>query len=318
MAHPIFDRKDRGGFLSGRRVGITRRSLWIAAATIAGGAIAERASAEPITLTDLKWTGLRPTFPLFHATAAGGFAGQVEVRIATRSDPMRYRPFLAFHRLAVALGSRLVPRTEVYAMPLSDLLTALRKDPVGLALLRDELAVLNDGTVLLLVSELISGGRELDFYASPEVRSWRLWAEGSKAVPRDRRGLVSGYIETLVLDFLSANTQRSTIVVDADAAAAAVHLVDNGAAFPGRLDVGTLDAVLVQLKRVSRFPRRLITRLRELDASAAEAALHHGPFAEWLVPRRPLGEMLDRRGAVLSLIDARAAELGEPAFFALP
>jgi len=129
---------------------------------------------------------------------------------------------------------------------------------------------------------------------------------------------VSGYVETLVLDYLSANTNRSTIVVDADAAAAAMHLVDNGAAFPGRLDAGALDAVLGQLRRVSHFPRRLIARLRAFDANLAEATLHHGAFAEWLVPRRPLAEMLDRRGAVLSLIDARAAELGEPAVFALP
>jgi hypothetical protein len=288
------------------------------AALAACGGIAKSASAAGTSLTDLKWTGYKPTFPLFHGTASGDFTGPVEVRIATRSDPMRFRPFLAFHGLAVALGSKLVPRTEAVGVPLADLLAALRKDPVGLALLRDELAILNDGTVTVLVSEPVSGGRELDFFTSAEVKAWRLWAEGTKTVPRDRRGLVSGYVETLVLDYLAANTKRGAIVVDADAAAAAVHLVENEAAFPPRLDAGALDAVLAQLRRVSRFPRRLIARLRDFDARAADAALHHGPFAEWLVPRRPLGEMLDRRGAVLSLIDARAAELGEPAVFALP
>jgi hypothetical protein len=318
MSHPIFERKDRGGLLSGRASAITRRALGVAAVAIGGGAIAARASAEGTSLRDLKWTGSKPTFPFFHATASGGFAGPVEVRIATRSDPMRYRPFLAFYRLAEALGSRLVPRTEAIAVPLFDLLAALRKDPVGLALLRDELAIMNDGTVTVLVSEVVPGGRELDFFTSAEVKTWRSWAEGSKPVPRDRRGLVSGYVETLVLDYLSANTNRGTIVVDADAAAAAVHLVDNGAAFPARLDAGALDAVLAQLRRVSHFPRRLIAKVRAFDASLAEATLHPGTFGEWLVPRRPLAEMQDRRGAVLSLIDARAAELGEPAVFALP
>src|SRR5579859_5289031 len=291
MARPIFERKDRS---SPRPSGMTRRSFGIAVAIAACGAVARRASAEGTALSDLKWTGYKPTFPLFHATASGGFTGPVEVRIATRSDPMRFRPFLAFHGLAVALGSRLVPRTEVMGVPLADLLGALRKDPVGLGLLRDELAIMNDGTVTVLVSETVQGGRELDFFTSGEVKTWRLWAEGTKAVPRDRRGLVSGYVETLVLDYLAANTKRGAIVVDADAAAAAVHLVENEAAFPPRLDAGALDAVLAQLRRVSRFPRRLIARLRAFDAPAAEAALHHGPFAEWLVPRRPLAEMLDR------------------------
>jgi hypothetical protein len=274
--------------------------------------------ADGARLSDIRWTGAKPTFPVCHAVASGEFAGDVEVRIATRSDPMRYRPYVAFYRLAVALGSRLVPRTQAYAVPLRDLLVALRKDPMGFAHLRDEMAVQNDGTVTVLVTEPISGGREVDFFTSGEVRTWRVWAEGRQNVPRDRRGLVAGYIETLVLDYLAANAKRGAVTVDADAAAAAIHLVDNGGAFAERPDLGVLDAVLAQLKRVTRFPKHLVDKLRAFERAEAEGALHSGPFVNWVVASRPLGEMLERRGVILSLVDARAAELGEPAVLALP
>jgi hypothetical protein len=280
--------------------------------------LAREARAEGVQLAELKWTGAKPTFPVCHAVATGDFTGEVEVRVATRSDPMRFRSYLAFYRLADALGSRLVPRTQVHGVPLRELLAALRKDPVGLALLRDEMAVLNDGTVTVLVSEVVAGGREVDFFTSGEVRTWRVWAEGQKNVPRDRRGLVSGYVETLVLDYLAANAKRNVITVDADAAAASLHLVDNGAAFADRPDLGVLDAVLAQLRRVTRFPKHLVTQLRAFERPRAEAVLHGGPFGAWLVASRPLADMLDRRGAILSLVDARAAELGEPAVLALP
>lgn len=296
---------------------MTRRSVGLGAASLAVAWMARDARADGLKLADLKWTGAKPTFPVCRAVASGDFAGEVEVRIATRSDPMRFRPYLAFYRLAAALGSGLVPRTEAHALPLRELLSALRKDPVAMGLLRDEMAVVNDGTVTVLVSEP-TAGREIDFFTSGEVRAWRVFAEGRGSVPRDRRGLVSAYVETLVLDYLSANAKRTVVTVDADWAAASLHLVENGGAFAERPDVGVLDAVLAQLKRVTRFPRHLVAKLRAFERAEAEAALHGGTFANWLVASRPLTEMLDRRGAILSLIDARAAELGEPSVLALP
>jgi hypothetical protein len=274
------------------------------------------ARADGLRLSDLKWTGAKPTFPLCHAAATGDFAGEVEVRVATRADPMRFRPYLAFYRLADALGSRLVPRTEAHSVPLRELLTALRRDPVGLALLRDQMAVLNDGTVTVLVSDPVAAGREVDFFTSGEVNGWRVWAEGNKNVPRDRRAVVSGYVETLVLDYLAANAKRTTVTIDTDSNA--LHLVDNAGAFADRPDIGVLDAVLSQLKRVTRFPKRLVATLRAFERPQAEAALHGGPFVNWLVASRPLTEMLERRGVILSLVEAKSAELGEPAFLALP
>jgi hypothetical protein len=262
-----------------------------------------------VDLFDLKWTGKAPTFPLFRAVASGDFRGEVEARIATRSEPVRYRSYLGFFRLAEALGSKLVPRTAVLAVRLPHLLLALRADPAGLSLLREDMAVLNDGTVAVMVSEPIAAGHEIDFSAGPEVKSWRAWAEGRASVSSERGALVSGYIEALILDYLATETRRSIATVDNDLGA--LHLTENGGAFSERPDPQGLDAILAELKRVTRFPRGLVQRLRAFDRGRAERALHAGPFAAWLVASRPISEMMERREQVLSLIGARIAELGE-------
>jgi hypothetical protein len=290
----------------------------MAALAATGILLGGTAAADAIHLQELRWTGAKPTFPVFHAKASGAFDGEVELRVATRSDPMRYKPHLAFYRFALALGSRLVPRSEVHTIALPELLAALRKDPVGLALLREEMAILNDGTVTVLVSEAVPAGREVDIVNGSEVKTWRTWADGRQPVPRDRRALISGYVETVVLDYLAANTSRTVVTVDADAAAAAIHLVDNGGAFAERPDVGVLDYMLGELRRITRFPKRLITHLRALDRAAAEDALRAGSFSNWVVASRPLAEMLERRGVILSLVDARAAELGEAFVLGFP
>jgi hypothetical protein len=300
---------------------VIRRSFLLVAGAVA---VAQRAQSEPlrpperventrgggaIDLSDLKWTGKAPTFPLFRAVASGDFRGEVEARIATRSEPIRYRSYLAFYRLAAALGSKLVPRTAVFAVRLPDLLLALRGDPAGLSLLREDLAVQNDGTVAVMVSEPIAVAREIDFSGGPEVRLWRAWAEGRAGVSAERWAIVSGYIEALVLDYLAGEARRSIATMDNDFRV--LHLIENGGAFSARPDPQGLDMILAELKRVTRFPRGFVQRLRAFDRGSAERALHAGPFVAWLVASRPISEMMERRDAVLSLIGARVAELGE-------
>ena len=194
-------------------------------------------------------------------------------------------------------------------MRLPQLLLALRGDPEGLSLLREDMAVLNDGTVLVMVSEPIADGHEIDFSAGPEVKSWRASAESRASVPPERSSLVAAYVEALVLDYLAAATRRSVATLSNDSKA--LHLTENGGAFGERPDPQGLDMILDQLKRVTRFPRAFVQRLRAFDRARAERALHAGPFLEWLVASRPISEMMERRDAVLSLIGARIAELGE-------
>jgi hypothetical protein len=287
----------------------------LAAGGLALSSAVRAESLAPIDLSDLKWTGKAPTFPLFHGLASGDFRGEVEVRIATRSEPVRYRKYLAYYRLSEALGSRLVPRTSVFSVRLARLLDALRGDPEGLSLLREDVAILNDGTVTVMVSEEVTGAREIDS-SGPEAKAWRAWAEGRAGVPADRLAQVAAYVEALVLDYLAANTRRSVALIDG--VRGDLHFTENGGAFGEHPDPPGLDAILTELKRVTRFPRGFSQRLRAFDKGRAERALHAGPFASWLVATRPIAEMLERCEAVVSLMGARIAEMGEGEALALP
>jgi hypothetical protein len=226
-----------------------------------------------------------------------------------RADPILYKPRLAFYRVAAALGSTLVPRADVYQIRLGQVLHAVTHDPHGTTLLRTGVTVNNDGTVTILVSEPIIGGHVVDITTGAEVSSWRAWAEGREPVPPDRQKLVLAYVEALVLDFVTANVGRRAVTVDATKTT--LFLSDNGGAFNERADPRGLDVILAQLKRVHRFPKRLIDGLRAFDRDQADRALRSGPFTNWLVATRPLSEMMERRRAIVSLVDARMAELGE-------
>ena len=277
--------------------------------------MATSAAAE-LRITELKWTGVRGAMPLFRATAAGDFSGDVEARLAMRSDPIVYKPRLAFYRVATALGSSLVPRTEVYQVRLPEILHAIAHDPHGMSFLRNGVTVNNDGTVTVLMTEPITGGHDVDIVSSAEATTWRSWAEGREAVPPERQGLALGYVEALVLDFVTANVGRRLVTVDANKSS--LYLRDNGGAFNERADPRGLDGILAQLKRVNRFPKRLIDRLRAFDRAEADRTLRAGAFTSWLVATRPLSEMMERRRAIVSLVDARMAELGEVGIVLVP
>jgi hypothetical protein len=286
---------------------VNRRAVVLSAAALA----LSRSAAAELRIEELKWTGVRAAMPLFHATVAGDFTGELEARFAMRADPIVYKPRLAFYRVATALGSSLVPRAEVYQIRLGEVLRALSRDPHGASLLRSGVTVNNDGTVTVLISEPVPGGHDVDIVSGAEAKSWRSLAEGREPVPPDKQKLVLAYVEALVLDFVTATVGRRVVAVDSSKST--LYLTDNGGAFNERADPRALDGILAQLKRVSRFPKRLIDRLRAFDRAEADRTLRAGAFTSWLVATRPLSEMMERRRAIVSLVDARVAELGEPA-----
>jgi hypothetical protein len=267
------------------------------------------ARAGDIHVAELKWSAERTSFPLYRATVTGEFEGDLNARMAMRGEPTAYKPHLAFYRVAMALGSPLVLRTEVYSIPLAEILHALAHDPAGLTFFRGGARVTNDGMVRLLLSEPVPSGHEVDILSGPEVQSWRGWAEGRDVLPPDRQRIVLAYVETLILDFLTANGSRRKVSVDSSKTR--IFLTDNSGAFNERADPRSLEGILAGLKRVSRFPRRLIDRLRTFDRIEADATLRAGDFTDWLVATRPLSEMMERRRAIVSLVDARVAELGD-------
>jgi hypothetical protein len=271
--------------------------------------------AAPLRLSELVWNG-SPTTPSFRGIIEENGRREVELRPATRADPVSARPYVAFYRLAVALGSRLVPRAETRAIPVGDLIGLLSADPRGLAAVKGQLRILNDGTVMALLLDAAPRGREVDWNSSPEVKAWRAWVEGRARIPEQGRPLGAAYVEALVLDYLAGNLDRRTVRVGA--AGRALYLLDNATAFPDRPDNGALDVRLAQLRQVTRFPRGFAARLRAFDPAAAEDALHQGGFATWLVSTRPIVLMMERRRAVLSLVEARVAEIGEDSALSLP
>jgi hypothetical protein len=288
---------------------------------VAAGFLALLASVSALARADLriqelKWNAVKAAMPLFRASVSGDFTGDVEARFAMRADPVLYKPRLAFYRVATALGSSLVPRTEMYQVRLGEVVRALAHDPHGLQLLRSGVTVHNDGTVTLLVTEPISGGHVVDITAGDDATAWRSWAEGREAAPPDRQKLMLAYVETLVLDFVTANVGRRLVTLDA--AKSTLYLTENGGAFNERADPRGLDVILTQLKRVNRFPKRLIDRLRTFDRAEADRVLRDGPFTNWLVATRPLSEMMERRRAIVSLVDARLAERGDSAVVLVP
>jgi hypothetical protein len=288
-----------------------RAVLWLAAALFVSPS-----SGADVRISELKWTGNKGPMPLFRAAVTGDFNGDLEARIAMRADPIVYKPRLAFYRVAAALGSPLVPRAEAYPIRLSEILRALSRDPHGTTFLRNGVTVNNDGTVTVLISESIAGGHDVDIISGPEAATWKSWAEGRENVPPDRQSLVLAYVEALVLDFVTANVGRRLVTVDANRSI--LYLKENGGAFNERADPRGLDVILAQLKRVNRFPKRLIDRLRAFDRTEADRTLRSGPFTSWLVATRPLSEMMERRRAIVSLIDARLAELGETGVVLVP
>jgi len=269
-----------------------------------------------VRISELKWTGNKGPMPLFRAAVSGDFNGDLEARIAMRSDPIVYKPRLAFYRVAAALGSPLVPRCEAYQIRLSDVLHALARDAHGMTFLRNGVTVNNDGTVTVLITESIAGGHDVDIISGNEAATWRSWAEGREKVPADRQSLMLAYVEALVLDFVTANVGRRLVTVDASRST--LSLKENGGAFNERADQRGLDSILAQLKRVNRFPKRLIDRLREFDRAEADRTLRSGPFTTWLVATRPLSEMMERRRTIVSLVDARLADLGDSGLVLLP
>ncbi|HMJ56692.1 MAG TPA: hypothetical protein VK540_31705 [Polyangiaceae bacterium] len=269
-----------------------------------------------LRISELKWSGVRASMPLFRAVVAGDFNGDLEARFAMRVDPIVYKPRLAFYRVATALGSGLVPRSEVYQVRLAEILRALAHDPHGMSFLRSGVTVNNDGTVTVLITEPVVGGHDVDIVSGAEVAAWRRWAEGREAVPPDRQDLVLAYVEALVLDFVTATVGRRLVTVDSSKSS--LYLRENSGAFNERADPRGLDSILTQLKRVNRFPKRLIDRLRAFDRAEADSTLRAGAFTSWLVATRPLSEMMERRRAIVSLVDARLAELGEAGLVLVP
>jgi hypothetical protein len=199
-------------------------------------------------------------------------------------------------------------------MPLRELLGLLDADRAARSTLPGDLSVLNDGTVMVLITRFSARARPVSLGPSGDADLFYAWAEGRRPVPASARPLVAAFVEMLMLDYLAGNLGRRSFLIDTSQAR--ILLTDNALAFAEIPDNGTLDRTLASLRRVTAFPRSLVAGLRAFDQARAETVLRW--TTETPVASRQVALMMDRRTAILSLVDARAALVGESTALALP
>ncbi len=247
------------------------------------------------------------------------------LQLSLAESPVVYRRSLAFERLARALGARVVPAVVHRRIGTGELGTLF----AGQHDLRDWIAihaaVQNDGTVDALMiapgrgdtkdAWVVPPGHDVTIDHSLEAKTWARWAASPDPLPGENSSLLADYVETLVLDYLAGHVLRRA--VHFDDVAGSIHLTDNAAAFPPKVDPRALDVLLARLRPVVRFPRGLEDALTALDRSRARDLLAAGAFETWLVPPRTLVDLDERRKSLLTLLSARIAERGETSVLSL-
>jgi hypothetical protein len=237
----------------------------------------------------------------------GAPPARVELVLSSLAAPKVYARPLAFFELSRALGLATVAPTVVRRFGLAELGGALRGAPDGPDLLR-LLAVQNDGTVDGMLTAVPEGARRIATETSTEAVRWARSAASLAPEPGEDPRLVRGFVEMLVLDYLAGNGARAGCLVDEPAGV--LLLAENAGAFPLWTDPHVGERLLGRLRAVQRFPRGLRDALARLDRERARAVFSPGAFETWLLPPRTLVELDERRLGLLSLLDARVAELG--------
>jgi hypothetical protein len=250
---------------------------------------------------------------------------QVTLALALDQHPIGHRRPLAFARLARALGMHVVPPTVVRRISTGELGAIFENDAEAKAYLSAHAAVQNDGTIDAL---LMAPSRSDDAAAwnakthrpivldeAPEALAWARAVASVEPVPGENTTLLRDYVEALVLDYLSCNIMRRSLVLDD--AQNELLAIENDGAFPLKNFANAEARLLERLKPVVRFPRSLLDALTLFDRIRARDVFMPGTFDTWLVSPRTLMLVDERRLALLSLIAARVEEYGEPMVLSL-
>jgi hypothetical protein len=250
---------------------------------------------------------------------------QVELTLDVTTSPATHRRSLAFYRLARALGMHSVPAVAIRRITAGELTDLLEVNRELLAVMRGLIVLQNDGTVDALLAAPSPGepeaawqrplAREIAVNSSYDVDHWMRWAASPVPFPGESPPLLRDFVELLVLDYLSANVLRRTILVD-DVAQRLI-LADNTTAFPPRAEADALVRLLERLRQVARYPRTLRDELLKFDRRRMEALFMPGQFESWILTPRNLMDLEERRATLLSLLDARITERGAEAVLSL-
>ncbi len=250
---------------------------------------------------------------------------RVTLTLALDQSPIAYRRPYAYALLARELGMRVVPATVVRRVTTGELGAFFTNEPDVSTYLAAHASVQNDGTIAALVIAPSRGEapraweqvsrRVVVLDEAPEARAWAAWAASSEPATGENAALLRDYVDTLVLDYLSANIMRRSVLLDD--AASEILVAENDGAFQPKIDPRAEERLLDRLRPVVRFPRSLRDALNRLTRARARELLTPGDFDEWLVSPRSLMNFDERRVSLLTLIEARVVELGEQAVLSL-
>lgn len=274
-------------------------------------------SASP--LTDLRPVGT--TSVVFRAGLDAPF--RAAVKLATYERPLGPAAEAAAYRLARCLGLTTVPPVVLRRVSEQDLELALdrryseRWQQIAPHLILDAQRSVEAAAVFW-----IEGLRELPI-ATREGREpiLRALVQGSASEPATQL-MAAQLSDLIVFDLVIGNADRwSGGNVQGDASGQWLYIRDHDLAFAARLRPEVETRLLAQLKRVERFSRGLIGRLRTLSAERFEREWSQDPQlarrARWLRERVPEG-VLARRDRVLLHVQALVARYGEEAVLAFP
>jgi hypothetical protein len=227
--------------------------------------------------------------------------------LASRESPQRWRPHVAFYRLARALSAPIVPPTVARALPLRALLEA--SSEAAARWVAADAQIRPDGAVMAAVTLFPDGTTPRAARWSLEGARWTKLAEGppevADAQPQAERAAAEGFATMLVLDYVAGNIFRQRIDQAADGP---LWLIHNKGAFTEHPEALAVERQLAAVRRLGRLPAPLAEALEQLDEGSLDALLRAGPYDDWLVQRRPVREALVRARAVASLVRARRAQ----------
>jgi hypothetical protein len=224
---------------------------------------------------------------------------------------VRYKGEIAAYRLAQALGLPNVPR----AIPRSFAASALRASftsTKGAAQFDRNVRVDPAGQVHGALIPWIADYREIPLERVAWRSRWEPWLMNPKtAIPAREESLAASISTMLVFDYVTANWDRWSGGNVARAGAEGTLLfVDNDGAFYEHPRTTSLAAQLGRLRRVVRFSKSFVVRLRTLDEAALREALGEESSGAALLPDAVILDVLKRAKIVLQVIDGCVARRG--------
>lgn len=229
----------------------------------------------------------------------------------------RYRGEIASYRLGKLLAIPNVPPATAHAFKRDALRAALQADGRAVALFDDE-SIDHSGRIFGALMPWIDKLEFTPIESPTEMARWKKELQNGGDLPEDRRALAKQISTLVVFDALTGNWDRwSGANVGIDKPTGTLLFVDNDASFFDPIPPAFAPQMML-LKGVDRFSRALVARLRVIDALMLADAFGDEEPGSPLLPARVVAACDQRRKDVLAVIDAKIAQLGEPAVLYFP